>query len=129
MDLIIEVPAVSAADLLLPAPAEGSAEVAARVAAARRIQAERYAALGLGISCNAHCPPAVLEEVIDLDPAGQALMRNAAETLRLSARGFHRVLKVARTLADLDGEARPGRAHLAEALTYRGPSDRLRSAA
>ncbi|MBN8940246.1 MAG: YifB family Mg chelatase-like AAA ATPase [Rhizobiales bacterium] len=129
MDLVIEVPAVSAADLILPAPAQGSLEIGARVAAARLIQAERYAALGLAIRLNAHCPPALLDEVAAPDAAGQALLRDAADAMRLTARGYHRVLKVARTLADLDGEARLGRIHLAEALTYRGAPDRLRSAA
>ncbi|QFU17553.1 YifB family Mg chelatase-like AAA ATPase [Microvirga thermotolerans] len=130
IDLVIDVPAVTAADLILPPPAEGSAEVAARVAEARRRQAKRYAALGLdGIAANAACPPPVLEEVAQPDPDGAALIRDAANAMRLSARGFHRVLKVARTLADLDGEEKIRRVHLAEALSYRASADRRANAA
>ncbi len=125
IDLMIEVPAVTAADLILPPPAEGSAEVAARVAAARARQAKRYAVLGIeGISTNAACPAPLIEEMARPDPEGTALLREAADAMRLTARGFHRVLKVARTLADLDGEDRVRRRHLAEALSYRSHTDR-----
>ncbi len=120
IDLRIEVSAVTAADLILPPPAEGSAEVAARVAAARDIQVRRYTALGLPkVRTNSEAPSAILEEVAKPDAAGLKLLRDAAETMRLSARGYHRVLRVARTLADLDGAERVGRLHLAEALSYR----------
>ncbi|NIX76015.1 YifB family Mg chelatase-like AAA ATPase [Microvirga terricola] len=130
IDLVIEVPAVTAADLILPAPVEGSAEVAARVARAREVQAKRYAALNLdGIATNAACPAPLLEEVAQPDSGGLTLIRDAANAMRLSARGFHRVLKVARTLADLDGEERVQRIHLAEALSYRAHSDRRPAAA
>ena len=125
IDLVVEVPAVSAADLILPPPQEGSAEVAARVGAARALQAKRYAALGFdGVATNAACPAPALEQVAAPDRDGLALVREAAEAMRLSARGFHRVLKVARTLADLDGEDRVRRIHLAEALSYRAQTDR-----
>jgi magnesium chelatase family protein len=118
IDLRIEVPAVTAADLILPPPAEGSAEVAARVAAARDIQLARYAAVGLpDVRTNAEAPASVLEEIAKPDAQGQKLLRDAAETMRLSARGYHRVLRVARTLADLDGTEKIGRLHLAEALS------------
>ena len=130
IDLVIEVPAVTAADLILPPPAEGSAEVAARVLAARERQARRYAALALeGVTSNAACPAPLLEEVARPDSDGLALIRDAADAMRLSARGFHRVLKVARTLADLDGEERVRRIHVAEALSYRASADRRRVAA
>jgi magnesium chelatase family protein len=120
IDLRVEVAAVTAADLILPPPTEGSAEVAKRVATARRIQANRFEAMGLeGIATNSQAPAAVIEEIAVPDPSGTKLLREAAEALRLSARGYHRVLKVARTLADLDGEAKVGRIHLAEALSYR----------
>ena len=123
IDLHIEVPAISAADLLLPAPAEGSTEVARRVAAARAIQVSRYAEIGLpGITCNAAAPAGVVESVAQLDAPGMALLRDAAERMRLSARGFHRVLKLARTIADLDGATNVARIHLAEALSYRATS-------
>jgi magnesium chelatase family protein len=130
IDLNIEMPAVTAADLILPPPAEGSKEVALRVARARAIQAERYAALGLsGVTTNAAAPASVMEEVARPDATGLALLRDAADAMRLSARGYHRVLRVARTLADLDGAERVGRVHLAEALSYRALTDEVRRAA
>jgi magnesium chelatase family protein len=122
IDLHIEVPAVTAADLILPAPAEGSREVAARVA--------RYAALGMNnVRTNAQVSASALEEVARADAAGMTLLRDAAESMRLSARGYHRILRVARTLADLDAAERVGRVHLAEALSYRALADDLRRAA
>src|SRR6266571_7628198 len=120
IDLHIEVPAVTAADLILPPPAEGSREVAARVARARDIQLKRYAALGLpGLRTNAVVQGPVLEEVARPEASGLKLLRDAADAMHLTARGYHRVLRVARTLADLDGADRVGRIHLAEALSYR----------
>ncbi|GGK36793.1 YifB family Mg chelatase-like AAA ATPase [Salinarimonas ramus] len=130
VDLTIEVPAVTAADLILPPPAEGSAQVATRVAAARAVQSARFADLGLPASTtNASCPAAMLEDVAGPDRDGLALVRDAAQTMKLSARGYHRVLRVARTLADLDGTARVARVHVAEALSYRSHLDRRRVAA
>jgi magnesium chelatase family protein len=130
IDLHIEVPAVSAADLILPPPVEGSREVAARVAQARAIQAERYAALGLPqIRTNAQAQGALLEDIARPDKSGLALLRDASDAMRLSARGYHRVLRVARTLADLDGAETLGRIHLAEALSYRALSEETRQAA
>jgi magnesium chelatase family protein len=123
IDLRLDVPAVSASDLMAPANSEDSATVAARVAAARRRQAERHAGLsGGGSSLNAHVPAAALEEIARTDTAGRRLLLDAAEGLRLSARGYHRTLRVARTIADLDGVDTVGRIHLAEALAYRGAS-------
>src|ERR1700749_2798189 len=123
-DLMIDVPAVSAADLLLPAPAEGSLEVAERVTAAREIQGERYRALGLPlVTCNAAAPAGIVEEALQADAAAHGLFREAAELMRLSARGYHRVLKIARSLADLDGGGAVQRIHLAEALSYRANGD------
>ncbi|MGE0751957.1 MAG: YifB family Mg chelatase-like AAA ATPase [Variibacter sp.] len=130
IDLHIEVPGVSAADLILPPPVEGSREVAARIAQARAVQAERYAALGLPhIRTNAQVQAAVLEDIARPDKAGLALLRDASDAMRLSARGYHRVLRVARTLADLDGSEAVARIHLAEALSYRALSDEIRQAA
>jgi magnesium chelatase family protein len=130
IDLNIEVPAVTAADLILPPPSEGSREIAARVARARAIQSARYEALGLGgITTNAAAPASVMEDVARPDNAGLALLRDAADAMRLSARGYHRVLRVARTLADLDGAEKVGRVHLAEALSYRALTDDIRRAA
>lgn len=123
IDLHVEVPALSAADLTLPPPAEGSAEVAARVAAARAVQAERYAALGDSQGkrprTNAEADGNVLLKVAAPDESGQSLLGQAVDQLKLSARGYHRILRVARTLADLDGAAEVRRQHIAEALSYR----------
>ena len=130
IDLAIDVPAVTASDLILPSPSEGSREVAARVARARDIQSERYAAFGLsGTLTNAQAKGSLLEDIVKLDTAGLALIRDAADAMRLTARGYHRVLRVARTLADLDGEDNVGRVHLAEALSYRALNDEARQAA
>src|SRR5689334_12988916 len=130
IDLTIEVPAVTAADLILPPPAEGSREVAERVARARELQSERYAAIGLPhVHTNAAVSGAVLEDVARPDGSGLTLLREAADAMRLTARGYHRVLRVARTLADLDGADKVGRVHLAEALSYRALADEVRRAA
>ena len=130
IDLQIEVPAVSAADLVLPAPSEGSAEVRARVIAARERQRTRFASLGVkGVRTNAECSGRVLEDIAMPDEAGLALLRQASEQLQLSARGFHRTLRVARTLADLDAAETVTRAHVAEALSYRGETLRQSRAA
>jgi len=130
IDLHIEVPAVTAADLILPPPAEGSREVAARVARARDLQLERYASLGLaGVRTNAQVQGPALEEVARAEGAGLSLLRDAADAMQLSARGYHRVLRVARTLADLDGAEKVGRVHLAEALSYRALADEGRARA
>jgi len=130
IDLHIDVPAVTAADLILPPPAEGSREVAERVARARDIQTERYTALGLShIRTNAQATGPALEDIAQPDSGGLALLRDAADAMKLSARGYHRVLRVARTLADLDGAQGVGRIHLAEALSYRAAADEIRTAA
>jgi magnesium chelatase family protein len=121
IDLHVDVPAVKAADLALPPPREGSAEVASRIAAARALQAERYARLPADrrIRTNAEADGALLDEVATPEPAGRTLLADAADRLKLSARGYHRVLRVARTLADLDRTATVARLHVAEALSYR----------
>jgi magnesium chelatase family protein len=130
IDLHIEVPAVSAADLVLPAPTEGSREVAARVATAREIAVARFKALGRkDLRTNAEADAKLIEQLAAPDSAGLALLRDAAEAMRLSARGYHRVLKVARTIADLDGAESVSRPHLAEALAYRAAQDRVALAA
>lgn len=125
IDLVIDVPGVTASDLMLPPAREGSADVAARVGKARNAQLERYAALGLErITTNAACPAAILDDIARPDAEGMRLLREAADAMRLSARGFHRILKVARTLADLDGEDCVRRLHVAESLSYRSNAAR-----
>jgi len=130
IDIRVDVPAVSAADLIRPMKSEPSSAVAARVARARDIQRERYAALGLSTAMtNAHCSTAIVEDVALPDAAGLQLLKDASEKLGFSARAYHRVLRVARTLADLDGEARVGRIHLAESISYRMAAERMAQAA
>ncbi|MSP50651.1 MAG: ATP-binding protein, partial [Alphaproteobacteria bacterium] len=121
IDLHIDVPAVSPADLTLPPPREGSAEVAARIAACREIQLRRYERLPADrrIRTNAEADGTLLDEVATPEPAGQKLLTDATERMKLSARGYHRVLRVARTLADLDRAQTVARLHVAEALSYR----------
>ena len=130
IDLRIEVPAVSASDLIRPGRSETSAAIAERVARARAVQRERCSALGLPMMLtNAHLSSSVIEEVAAPDVGGLALLRDASEKLGFSARAYHRVLKVARTLADLDGADTVGRIHLAEAISYRIAGERMAQAA
>jgi magnesium chelatase family protein len=121
IDLHVEVPAVSAADLALPPPSERSADVAKRVAAARDVQRKRYEGRGNGriLRTNAEADGELLEEIAAPDTDGRKLLSDAVERLRLSARGYHRVLRVARTLADLENAPSVRRTHIAEALSYR----------
>jgi magnesium chelatase family protein len=118
IDLHVDVPAVSPADLSLPPPRENSALVAARVAAARAVQRRRYDGVD-GVTTNARVDGELLMAVASPDTDGQTLLSQAAERMKFSARGYHRILRVARTLADLDGSERVRRLHIAEAVTYR----------
>lgn len=116
-DLRVDVPPVSVQDLSLPEDGEPSATIAARVAQARQVQASRYGETGP--RQNADLEGAELEEVATPDAAGQALLCQAADRFGLSARGYHRVLRVARTIADLAGSSRVRAPHVAEAVNYR----------
>ena len=96
---------------------ESSAQVKVRVDAARAIQGARFA--GSGVACNAQMPPAMVGAFCGLDRAGEALMESAFARMGLTARSHDRILRVARTIADLDGAAAIGPQHLAEAIQYR----------
>jgi len=122
IDLHVEVDPVSAADLALPPPAEGSAEVAARVARARAVQTARSEETGA--RTNAELDGDALERFATPDEAGRRLLMQAAEAMRLSARGYTRMLRVARTIADLAGMEQVSRIHVAEALSYRRQAPR-----
>ncbi|NCC04032.1 MAG: ATP-binding protein [Proteobacteria bacterium] len=123
IDCHVEVPEVSPTDLALPPAREGSAEVAARVAKVRQIQRERYAALArkaqASIRTNAEAEGEILEQVTPLNEPARQLLVKATEHLKLSARGYHRVLRVARTLADMAEQEQLESTHIAEALSYR----------
>ncbi len=117
-DLRIEVPPVAFTDLDLPPSGDNSATVAARVAVARNVQGHRYGQIE-GVVTNSDIEGAMLEDVATPDTEGRELLLRIAEKFGLSARGYHRVLRVARTIADLDGSADVRRPHVAEAASYR----------
>jgi magnesium chelatase family protein len=122
IDLHVEVQAVSAADLVLPPPAEGSAEVAVRVKMARDLQSLRLE--GSKMRTNAELDGELLKTFATPDEPGQKLLAQAAEAMRLSARGYTRILRVSRTIADMAGSQTIGRIHIAEALSYRRQAPR-----
>ena len=119
-DLRLEVPAVSFLDLELPPTGDRSTDIAARVAAARQIQARRFQNHEK-LRVNADASGAILDQIATPDEEGRALIVKASEKLGLTARGYHRILRTARTIADLDGSADIRTPHLAEAISYRLP--------
>jgi magnesium chelatase family protein len=116
-DLRVDVPPVSYTDLDLPSSGDSSAKVAERVAAARAVQLARFE--NSGLRCNADLSGAALDDLAAPDDDGRALLTRVADRFGLSARGYHRVLRVARTIADLDGSTQVRKPHVAEAVSYR----------
>ncbi|MFO1105327.1 MAG: YifB family Mg chelatase-like AAA ATPase [Amaricoccus sp.] len=117
-DLRVEVPSVAVEDLALPATGEPSATVAVRVATARAIQRDRFQGLD-GISVNADAEGDLLETIAAAEPEAAELLREIAARFHLSARSYHRLLRVARTIADLETSSAVSRRHIAEAASYR----------
>ncbi len=117
-DLRIDVPPVAFSDLDLPETGDSSADMAARIASARALQEARFEEHG-DMRVNADAEGAMLEEIATPDDEGRALLLKVAERFGLSARGYHRVLRVARTIADLEGEADVRKPHVAEAVSFR----------
>ena len=118
IDLHIEVPPVEYDELTGSSQEESSAIIRQRVCAAREIQKKRFE--GRGCACNARMSPAMLHEFCTMDEAANTLLKKAFERMGLSARGYDRLLKVARTIADLAGDETIGTSHIAEAVQYRG---------
>ena len=129
IDIRVEVPAVSAADIIAPSHCEASGDVSKRVMNARNIQQKRYCSVDLGQKTNAMVSGAIIEETAKIGSDAKQLMIEAANVMKFSARAYHRILKVARTIADLDGAEQVAKIHLAEAIAYRVSSKRFANAA
>ena len=117
IDIIVEVPALEYDEIRRKAPAESSAAIRERVNAARAVQRARFPSDDT--MCNAHMGTRELRSFCALSPEGEELMRDAFDTMGLSARSHDRILRVARTIADLDGAEEIGVEHIAEAIQYR----------
>ncbi|MEJ7612366.1 MAG: YifB family Mg chelatase-like AAA ATPase [Candidatus Fervidibacter sacchari] len=118
-DIHLEVPRLTAEEILEPGSGEPSSSIRARVLRARERQRERFERLGLPISCNAQIPPRAIREICVLDADAKEILRSAIQSLGLSARAHDRIVKVARTIADLEGSETIRPRHIAEAITYR----------
>ncbi|MEO1613234.1 MAG: ATP-binding protein, partial [Pseudomonadota bacterium] len=119
LDVQIELPGVTPADLSSAPKGEPSASVASRVARARAAQEARFEEMGAKFRTNADLQGDALEQVAAPDGEGRALLDKAAEALRLTGRGYHRVMRLSRTIADLDGSEGVKKRHVAEAASYR----------
>ena len=117
IDLHVDVPALAFDDLSNRARSESSASIRSRVMAARAIQHQRFA--GMDFHCNAHMPPSLIEVHCVLDEESRRIFRRVSEHFGLSARAYHRVLRMARTIADLDNSPGIRSPHLMEAVQYR----------
>ncbi|MDA0265249.1 MAG: ATP-binding protein [Chloroflexi bacterium] len=117
VDVFVEVPPVEYEKLVEDAPSEDSSQPRLRVEEAREIQRERFA--DCGFFCNSEMGPAEVWKFCQLDEGAKGLLQTATQRLNLSARAFHRILKVSRTIADLEGSKGINIAHLAEAIQYR----------
>ena len=129
IDLRVEVPAVSALDMIGTSSSESSELIGKRVLRAREIQGARFQNMNAKCIVNAHASSDLAETISRPDAAGQQLLQDAASKMKFSARAYHRILKVARTIADLDGADQIGKIHLAEAIAYRTAGERLSVAA
>ena len=129
IDLRVDVPAVSAMDMIGKTVSEPSEHVAKRVLKAQQIQQQRFEEMDAKCRLNAHASASLAEVMAVTDQGGEQLLHDAAQSMKFSARAYHRILKVARTIADLDGAATIGRIHLAEAIAYRTAGERLAIAA
>ena len=119
IDLHVDVPMVPAHDLALPPAKETSADVLERVVAARDRQRKRFAKQGVNLHINAQADGQVLDAIVNLDEGAKTLLADAAARMRMSARGYHRIQRIARTIADLDHSDHVAKVHIAEALSYR----------
>ena len=117
IDMHIDVPSVEYEAMRRKEQPETSQQVRSRVNAARQVQQRRYE--GTGVTCNAYMTPTMIGQYCRLDAAGEKLMQGAFDRLGLTGRSHDRILRMARTIADLDGSERIEAAHLAEAIQYR----------
>lgn len=117
LDIHVEVPAVEYSELTGKQDGETSAEIRFRVEKARKLQTERY--LGTGITCNARLNSALMRKYCELTPEADRILQGAFENMGMSARSYDRILKIARTVADLDGAEKIGSAHIAQAIQFR----------